>query len=177
MSASRALDGPVLAVDVHYLEAGARVAGVLFDDWADPQATAAHTLNLDQVEDYAPGEFYRRELPCLLALLGRIEPAPACIVVDGYVWLGADRRPGLGAHLWQALDRRCPVVGVAKTRFADTPAEAEVCRGNSRRPLYVTSAGLDPEAARAAVRAMYGAHRLPELLKRADRLARIGDAA
>ena len=167
----------LLALDVHYGQSGACVAGVRFRDWSDCVAAATHRLHVPQVEDYAPGEFYRRELPCLLALLASLEgtwPAPDCILVDGYVWLDGHDRPGLGARLWQALQKRCAVIGVAKTRYAGTPERAALCRGDSRRPLYVTAAGIDEDAARAAVAAMHGAHRLPELLKQADRLARDG---
>lgn len=162
----------ILAADVHYAGAGARAAGVLFADWSDAAAAAERTIDIDNVAAYEPGAFHRRELPCLSALLGTLEALPACIV-DGHVWLDGAGRPGLGAHLWETLQRRVAVVGVAKTRFVDTPAEAEVVRGGAR-PLYVTAAGLDPAQARAAVARMHGAHRLPELLKRADRLARGG---
>lgn len=164
----------ILAADVHYRDAGARAAGVLFADWADPEPAATLSVELAEVAEYLPGEFHRRELPCIAALLARLPAAPDCIVVDGHVWLDGAGRPGLGAHLWQALQRRVAVVGVAKTRFAGTPAAAELRRGASARPLYVTAAGLDPALAHAAVARMHGAHRLPDLLKRADRLARGG---
>lgn len=164
----------IFAADVHYFDSGARAAGVLFGDWGDAAAAAELTLDIDNVAAYEPGAFYRRELPCLSALLATLDAPPACIVVDGHVWLDGAGRPGLGAHLWEALQRRVAVVGVAKTRFVDTPAEAEVVRGGGARPLYVTAAGLDPALARAAVARMHGEHRLPELLKRADRLARGG---
>ncbi|QWP78354.1 endonuclease V [Lysobacter sp. K5869] len=163
----------ILAADVHYFDRGARAAGVLFADWGDADAAAELTIDIDNVAAYEPGAFYRRELPCLSALLAKLDALPACVVVDGHVWLDGAGRPGLGAHLWDALRREVAVVGVAKTRFVETPAEAEVVRGGAR-PLYVTAAGLDPAQARAAVARMHGAHRLPELLKRADRLARGG---
>lgn len=164
----------ILAADVHYFGAGARAAGVLFADWDAAAPTAELSLDIDRVAAYEPGAFYRRELPCLAALLAQLDALPACVVVDGHVWLDGDGRPGLGARLWESLQRRVAVVGVAKTRFVDTPAEAEVLRGAGARPLYVTAAGMDPALARAAVARMAGAHRLPDVLKRADRLARGG---
>jgi deoxyribonuclease V len=92
------------------------------------------------------------------------------IVVDGYVWLG-ERTPGLGAHLYEALRWRVPVVGVAKARYAGAPAE-EVQRGGSRRPLYITAAGIDPRTAARYVQSMHGAYRIPTLLRRVDQLCR-----
>ena len=67
-------------------------------------------------------------------------------IVDGYVWLGDESHPGLGGHLYAALDRKIQVVGVAKTHFVG--------------------------AAPVNVQAMHGAHRLLTLLKRVDALCR-----
>ena len=64
-----------------------------------------------------------------------------------------------------------PVVGVAKTRFRDDTWSARVLRGTSRRPLFVTAAGLDQTRAAELVLGMHGKHRIPSLLQRADRLA------
>jgi deoxyribonuclease V len=169
----------ILAVDVQYRETSATVAGVLFNNWDDAQALTSHTVVCDDIADYVPGEFYRRELPCILRLLDSLGDLDGlanmkidCIAIDGYVWLGAEQRPGLGAHLRDALHDRMPIVGIAKTYYADTPAEAEVRRGGSDRPLYVSAAGMALDDARAAVASMSGSHRIPELLKQVDRLAR-----
>lgn len=167
----------ILAVDVQYRETSATVAGVLFADWGDAQAIASHTLVCEDIAEYVPGEFYRRELPCILRLLDTLAAVTIdCIAIDGYVWLGAEQRPGLGAHLRDALHERVPVVGIAKTYYAGTPAAAEVRRGGSDRPLYVSAAGMALDEARAAVARMSGGHRIPDLLKQVDRLARGLDA-
>jgi deoxyribonuclease V len=97
-------------------------------------------------------------------------------IIDGYVWLGSERAPGLGTHLYDALGKCTPVIGVAKTRYADTPA-AEVLRGMSHRPLFVTSMGVDLDVAARRVREMHGSGRLPTLIKRADILARSARSA
>lgn len=167
----------ILAVDVHYPARGAIAAGVLFGDWADAEPLATCISRFDHAEDYMPGAFYRRELPCLLGLLREHALTPACIVIDGHVMLGDDGRPGLGRHLFDALDGRIPVIGVAKTVFVGIWPETEVLRGESRRPLYVTCAGMPLEHAKASVRAMHGAHRLPTLLKTVDALCRQSAAA
>ena len=64
------------------------------------------------------------------------------------------------------------VIGVAKTSFHDNDAAIEVARGASARPLYVTAEGIDVTRAADDVRRMHGAHRIPTILKRVDRLAR-----
>ena len=94
------------------------------------------------------------------------------IIIDGYVWLDANHRPGLGAILHEALGKRVPVVGVAKTVFGDALSWCiPVVRGVSRRPLFVTAAGINAEEAAKGVHTMHGLHRIPTLLKLVDSAA------
>jgi deoxyribonuclease V len=162
---------PIAILDAAYASNTSGVACVLADAWTAATAVAALCRRFAGTPAaYVPGEFYKRELPLLRAVIGGLCPRPAAIVIDGYVWLGADGTPGLGGHLFQALRPAIPVIGVAKTQFrGDTWS---TCRGNSRRPLYVTAAGLDVAAAAALVSGMHGLNRIPTLLQRADCLAR-----
>lgn len=163
----------ILATDVHYDDVADRAvaAGLLFEAWTDPRPMRALVRRSAGLAPYVPGELYRRELPCLLPL---VEDAMAAaevttVIVDGYVDLGD--RPGLGRHLYEALDGSVPVVGVAKNRYQGA-APVEVLRGTSSQPLYVTAAGMEATTAADRVRGMHGSHRLPTLLKEVDRLAR-----
>lgn len=168
---SRVTNAPFLAaLDVHYFETHAHAACVVASDWSDAAPLAEYTARHDSPADYEPGAFFKRELPPLLAVLGRLPELPPILVVDGYVWLDLDR-PGLGYHLQQALPQCPAVVGVAKTSFAGNRAAVAVLRG-STRPLFVTAVGLDVEAAAEHVRDMAGQFRLPDLLRRADQLAK-----
>ncbi|MDI1436732.1 endonuclease V [Polyangium sorediatum] len=161
-------------VDVAYApdDSFAVAAGLLFHRWDDAAAADERTARLDEVAPYEPGAFYRRELPPLLGLLRAIDPLPEVVVVDGYVWLSADGRPGLGARLFEALGGRVVVVGVAKTAFHGDAPSVAVKRGKSEKPLHVTAAGATPDEAAAWIRSMHGPHRLPTLLARVDRLCR-----
>lgn len=160
------------AFDVHYREDGvASAAAVCFHDFADAAYSKAYHHILPVPGSYVPGAFFRRELPCILALLERIEIPLKVLLIDGYVRL--DARPGLGQHLFEACAGRCAVIGVAKSRYRGAQGAA-VHRGGSRRPLYVTAAGIDLESACRAIRRMHGPHRIPTLLRQVDRLARQG---
>lgn len=161
----------IAAVDVCYHDHGATAAAVLFENWADDQAKAQHLCHISQVADYQPGQFYRRELPCVLAVLKLLPQAPALIVIDGHVWLRPGE-PGLGWHLHEATG--IPVVGVAKTSFDQSPRAAHVFRGDSMKPLFVTAAGMDQQDAARHIQSMHGAFRLPTLLKSVDSLCRSG---
>ena len=162
----------IAAFDVHYPKTGGAVAAaVLFSGYRAAEPVREQTETLSTVEPYVPGEFFRRELPCILALLEQIDGDIEELIVDGYVGLGG-RRPGLGQHLFDTLDASIPVVGVAKSAFAGACA-VEVFRGASRRPLYVTAAGIDPCLAAAKIQSMHGIHRIPTLLRRVDMLARV----
>jgi len=166
-------NGPVnIALDVGYDGNTAFCAGVLFARWDDPEPADIVTVELANAAAYKPGYFYLRELPSLVAALARVTCDLGCVVIDGYVTLDADSRPGLGFKLWEHLDRAIPVIGVAKTRFAGTPDKSALIRGASRRPLYVTTAGIDLVDAKARIAAMHGQHRIPTLLKLADGIAR-----
>jgi deoxyribonuclease V len=161
---------PIAAFDAHYLADGrASTAAILFNDYGDRiPVTEFHRIHAAAAA-YAPGVFYKRELPAILALLDVIDMPLDTLIVDGYVMLGP--RPGLGKYLFEALGSRIPVIGVAKSRFKGATAQA-VCRGGSRRPVYVTAAGMAAEEAAARIQAMHGVHRIPTLLRQVDRLAR-----
>jgi deoxyribonuclease V len=162
----------VLAIlDVHYADHSARAACVLAAGWESAIPARSWTAELSSVAPYEPGRFFLRELPCLLEVL-RGHPVPDQVLIDGYVWLDESRTPGLGAHLHDALGRTVPVVGIAKTAFKGSRMAVVVHRGASRRPLFVTSAGMDASEAAALVHRMAGAGRLPTLVRLADRLSR-----
>jgi deoxyribonuclease V len=64
------------------------------------------------------------------------------------------------------------VGAAAKPTWKAAQVEAkEVLRGQSRQPLFVTSVGLEDDAAQC-VRKMHGEFRMPTLLKRVDQLCR-----
>ena len=137
-------DGPpdyglCAAVDVHYLSTGgARAAAVLAADAAFAHVLAERTAVVPQAAPYRPGEFYRRELPPLRAVLEDLSGLDL-LVVDGYADLDPDGRPGLGAHVHAEFG--VPVIGVAKSRFRTATHAVPVLRGSSVRPLFVTAAG------------------------------------
>ncbi len=120
---------------------------------------------------YRPGELFLRELPPLRAVLAQVRNL-GLLVIDGYVDLDPGGRPGLGAHAHAAFS--VPVIGVAKTRFRTASHAAEVLRGSSARPLFVTAAGIPLAQAADLVRRMAGPFRLPDALRRVDVLARTG---
>jgi deoxyribonuclease V len=159
-----------IAVDVHYLDdSRARAAVVAAVDRRFAVIGCTNTAEVAVEAAYQPGEFYRRELPPLQAVIPR-SGRLALIVVDGYVDLDAAGRPGLGAHVH--AEYGVPVIGVAKTSFRTATHAAHVIRGRSGRPLYVTAAGIPMADAAHLVGEMAGSSRVPDGLRLADRLAR-----
>src|SRR6478752_8657468 len=95
----------ILIVDVDYWdEGGAYVCGVIIPHWGSNECAVVGKV-IDQVADYEPGAFYKRELPCIMALLEDVTVPLTHIMVDGYVTLGSELAPGLGHHLYQAINR------------------------------------------------------------------------
>lgn len=168
---------PIAIVDVGYGDreaaAGdALAACVVARGWADAEPIEARTVTVTDVRPYAPGRFFERELPCLLAVLARVHTTIAAVVIDGYAILDEHGTPGLGGHLHHHLGGRTPVVGVAKTAYRGSGFATPVLRGTSLRPLWVTALGLEVDHAARLVASMHGAHRIPTLLGLVDRLAR-----
>jgi deoxyribonuclease V len=155
---------------VHYLDDGsARAAMVAYRDRRFSQLARTRTAMVPAVEPYQPGEFFRRELPPLRAVIPPVGEL-SLLVIDGYVDLDPSGRPGLGAHV--QAEFAVPVIGVAKTAFATATHAAPVLRGRSARPLYVTAAGMTISDAALLVAEMAGRFRLPDALTAVDRLAR-----
>jgi len=162
----------IAALDVYYSGTVAVAACVIFEEWSSDAPLGEIQEHIETVEPYEPGSFYLRELPCLLKVLSRLKLRLDAIIIDGYVWLGPENNPGLGARLYKALNGKTPVIGVAKSPFKGAPNAQRVLRGKSTRPLYVTSAGMEPAEAGKKIAAMHGPHRIPTLLKRVDQLCR-----
>lgn len=161
-----------LATDTRYLADRTATAGILFDDWTASVGLREVVHTSASAAAYVPGRFYLRELPAILDLVNKLDETLEVLVIDAYVWLDQRGTPGLGAHLFEAMGKSAAVIGVAKTAYAGSVHAHPVLRGDSRRPLFVTAAGVDPAQAATWVAAMHGAHRIPTLLKRADQLCR-----
>ncbi len=164
--------GMIACVDVDYRADEAVAAGVVFDSWRAEESIDEIVERIGEVQPYQPGEFYKRELPCVLAVLERVHQPLAAIIVDGYVWLRDGQTPGLGAKLYESLNENVPVIGVAKTRFAKGTKAVAVCRGRGQRPLFVRAAGVSTETAARNIQQMHGRFRIPTMLKRFDQLCR-----
>lgn len=162
---------PFAVVDVDYGGAGATAACVVADRWTDAVPIETHVVSIASVLPYAPGRFYERELPCVLAVLPKVRAPIDTVVIDGYVHLDANGEAGLGAHLHAHEGGRFAVIGVAKTPFRGGDFAAQVMRGTSKRPLFVTAVGIDLDEAVRRVAGMHGPHRIPTLLGWVDRLA------
>jgi deoxyribonuclease V len=163
--------GSVGITDVHYGDRRhARAALLVCQDIFFARVTSEHVIDIDGVAEYESGALYKRELPCIRAVLA-MAPHLQLLIVDGYATLDPQGRPGLGAHVAEATGT--PVIGIAKTPFRGATHAVEVRRGTATRPLYVTAAGglTDAEAAKI-VAEMTGPHRLPTAMTRVDKIAR-----
>ena len=161
----------ITAFDVFYVNDDATTACVCFDNWTDAVSTQDFIEVTHNVAPYEPGNFYKRELPCLVSLLTKHSLQPKIIVIDGYVWLD-ETKIGLGGHLYNELNQQIPIIGVAKSKFELHSKVKKVLRGVSKNPLYVSSIGIDLDEAAQNIEGMDGNFREPTLLKRADQLCR-----
>ena len=163
----------VLAIDVHYKDTYAKVVGVLFQ-WEDSVPVEVITTTINTVDDYIPGEFYKRELPCILKLLEQVTLKELeAIIVDGHVYVDNENSYGLGGYLYEALDEKIPVIGVAKNRFTKAnKTYTEVYRGTSMKPLCVSTINYEQEKAIKLIENMNGVYRMPTLLQLMDSITK-----
>jgi exodeoxyribonuclease-5/deoxyribonuclease V len=164
----------ILAFDTYYIGDKAKTVCLAFASWADIENFEIHSEILGNIAAYTPGEFYKRELPCILSLLGKVNRKDIeAIVIDGFVYLDDDRKLGLGGHLYLALQTKVPVIGVAKTNFATIEKHKRALfRGKSERPLFITSIGMEVDKATELIKSMSGDYRIPLLLKKLDTLTK-----
>ncbi len=95
------------------------------------------------------------------------------IIIDGHIYVDNDRKYGLGGHLYEALDKKIPIIGMAKTSFqSNTETVVEILRGESKNPLFVSAIGLKKEVAANHIKNMFGDYRLPYLLKLMDQITK-----
>lgn len=159
----------VLAIDVFYTETYAKAVGILFD-WEDDVPKNIIMENISEVEDYVPGQFYKRELPCIMKIIEKVELYMLeAIVVDGYVYVNNEKDSGLGYYVWEALCCKIPIIGVAKNSFfGNAETVVELRRGDSNKPLYISSVGIELDRAVELIKNMKGEFRVPTLLKKLD---------
>lgn len=159
----------VLALDVAYKNNLAKCVGLIFE-WENEHSNQLVTDYVSGIEEYQPGIFFKRELPCLVKVIEKVDLDKIdTIIIDGYVYVSNDKKLGLGGELWKTLGEKIPVIGVAKNKFHNnTENVIEVLRGLSKKPLYVSAIGISQDEAANHIMRMKGNHRIPTLLKQLD---------
>ena len=163
----------ILAIDVHYRETFAKAVGALFE-WDDMVPKKVFVEHINDVDEYIPGEFYKRELPCLIKVIEHVDiNALEAIVIDGYIYVDNKFQSGLGAYLFENLRQKVPIIGVAKTSFfANKETVIPIIRGDSKNPLFVSSINYPLEEAAHKIQIMKGEYRIPTLLKELDKITK-----
>lgn len=162
-----------LAIDIYYSDEKAKAVGVLFN-WNDESPSSVIVEWIENVAPYVSGEFYKRELPCIIKVIEKVDLASIeTIIIDGYVYIDNEKKYGLGGYLWEALNGKIPIIGVAKTSFfRNKETVIGILRGNSKNPLFVSTIGIDQIDAANLVKNIKGDFRIPSILKRLDQITK-----
>ena len=163
-----------IVIDVGYDEKKANAASISFQNWDDSSPNDSKKILLNNIANYEPGKFYLRELPCIMASLNQYDLDEVdTIIIDGFVWLNSERKPGLGAYLFEKLVNKISIIGVAKRKFHGGNIFMETIeRGESKNPLFITAEGIEVAKAAELIKNMHGKFRIPTLLKAVDQLSR-----
>ncbi len=113
-------------------------------------------------------------MPCIISLLKQINIENITeIIVDSFVILDDKGKNGLGGYLYEHLERKIPVIGVAKSDFVQNKInKQEIYRGLSKKPLYISALGIGLELASKNILNMEGEYRMPTLLKYLDTMTK-----
>lgn len=167
----------IYGFDTYYYENFAKTVCIAFEKWDSETESFIYSENTEITSDYESGAFYKRELPCILSLLKKIDLQKGdLIIVDGYVTLDNSGKIGLGGYLYQSLDEKYPVIGIAKNGFnSEDDQRRTVFRGESRTPLFLTAVGIDVDEIQSNIENMHGTYRIPTLIKKLNQLTREKD--
>jgi len=160
----------IVAFDTYYSDNSAKTVGVGFHNWGDNKIAIKESEIIKVISNYEPGQFYKRELPCILSLLAKFDIETInTIIVDGYTTIDNQGKNGLGGYLYDSLEKKIPVIGVAKNKFKLNSKKAkEILRGHSSKPLFISSVGIDLNIAAEKVKSRHGDYRIPTMLKIVD---------
>ncbi len=163
-----------ICLNINYKENKANIAGITFSDWKSPIVISSKKIIKNDIETYNPEELYKKELSCLLELLQTYELSEInTIIIDGYVYADGNKKQETGAYLYEALDKKIPVIGISKIkRYEYNLVTKIVFRGDSSDPLYITSVGIDEGYAAFMIKNMHGELRIPTLLQEAEKLSK-----
>ncbi|MFE0149166.1 endonuclease V [Nonomuraea sp. NPDC059007] len=191
------LDGPgpaevglVAGLDVGYRDDEVVVGAVVVLDAASLEVVDRAVVRQRASFPYVPGLFAFRELPPLLAAVGKLSVRPELLVCDGY-GLAHPRRFGLACHL--GVLTGLPAIGVAKTPFVGEHAEPPPARGawsailldgevvgralrtrEGVKPVFVSQGhGVGLDNACAHILRLSPTYRIPEPIRQADHLSRL----
>lgn len=164
----------ILVFDTYYSKDKAKTVAIQFKNWKENAVEQIYEETLSGVNEYVSGEFYKRELPCILSLLKQIDLSNCeAIIIDGFVYLNDENKKGLGAYLFEALEEKIPIIGVAKNDFKElNKSKIAVYRGESKKALFVTCAGTGLKKAALNIKNLKGNYRIPDILKQVDALGR-----
>lgn len=161
----------IACFDVYYYERYAKACCIVFEAKPTEKIFSCYTETISAVEDYISGQFYKRELPCLLKVYKGVKEDIDLIIIDSFVMLGNGAK-GLGAYLYEALGKRIPIIGVAKTLFKGCDSYRKIYRGQSRNPLYISSVGIGLNESAQLIKELKGDNRIPDVLKKVDQMTR-----
>lgn len=82
-----------LILDVGYKNNVAKVVGGFFNNWEDDKLIRISHKIVENINEYVPGEFYKRELPCILEFLKDYDLEQIqCIIIDGFIFLDDNQK-------------------------------------------------------------------------------------
>lgn len=160
----------IACFDVYYYGNYARACCIVFSN-SEEEIISEYISDIEGIEEYISGKFYKRELPCILKVIEKVEENIDIIITDSFIWVDGYKK-GLGAYLFESINHKIPIIGVAKSYLKGSTAYLKIYRGKSYNPLYVSAIGIDLNYAAKLIKSLKGDFRIPDILKKVDKLSR-----
>lgn len=104
-------------------------------------------------------------------MLEKVKEDIDIIITDSFIWVDECKK-GLGAYLYESINRKTPIIGVAKSYLKGCTAYVKIYRGQSSNPLYISATGIDLNYSAKLISNLKGDFRIPDILKKVDQLSR-----
>ena len=178
----------VAGIDTHY-DGSWAAAAVVSMDLASMETVEFATAKKLARYPYIPGLLSFREGPAILSALKKLKSLPDLLIFDGQ-GIAHPRRFGIASHIGFLVD--IPSIGCAKTRLTGEHSEPDAAKGSfaylvdqgesigaavrtrhNVKPVYVSVGHrMNLKNSILLILRCCGQYRLPEPIRRADKLAR-----
>lgn len=110
----------ILAFDTYYYGETAKSVCLCFNNWLDSEPVTTYEEIICGISEYEPGLFYKRELPCIMSFLKKVElTCIEFVIIDGYAILDDYGKKGWVTYCLKSLKGEFQLLDLRKQNFTE----------------------------------------------------------